>query len=170
MSMLPHHLQQQLLYHRWAYRILQRQLRGLPIALLVQDSGLSFGSILNTLNHLLVSERQQLARVLHQPVPDLAPDTIVTIDTVALFEQLAQTCDQWLAITTQLAELAQSQRHDADIQICEVILHAVHHRGQISAVMTNQGYPAPGIDFAAFRRVQAAQAAAQHAEAITDHA
>lgn len=167
MSMLPHHLQQQLLYHRWAYRILQRQLRALPTALLVQDSGLSFGSIINTLNHLLISERLQLARVLHQPVPDLAPDTIVTIDIAALFEQLEQTGEQWLAMAEQRAG---SLSPEAEIQICEVILHAVHHRGQISAVMTNQGYPAPGIDFAVFRRAQVAQAAAQQAEAITAQA
>ncbi|MGL4268675.1 MAG: DinB family protein [Plesiomonas sp.] len=165
--MLPHHLQQQLLYHRWAYRILQRQLRSLPTALLVQDSGLSFGSIINTLNHLLVSERQSLARLLNQIVPDMAPDTIVTVDTGALFEQLAHTGDQWLTIVTQLAELSETQRTHAGNLISEVILHAVHHRGQISAVMTNQGYPAPKIDFAAYRREQAARAIEAGAEAVT---
>ncbi|MGL5606075.1 MAG: DinB family protein, partial [Plesiomonas sp.] len=43
---------------------------------------------------------------------------------------------------------------DTDISLAEMLmqisLHAVHHRGQISASMTNLGYAPPVMDFSQF--------------------
>ncbi|MGL5008043.1 MAG: DinB family protein [Plesiomonas sp.] len=156
------HLQNQMHYHHWAYGQLQRSLRSLPIALLVQDNGLYFGSIINTLNHLLVTEEIFYTNVILNKRMAIAANSIITIDIRHLFARLDTVTYHWQNILKMQEKIDLTKTcicHDlplldANISLAEMLmqisLHAVHHRGQISASMTNLGYAPPVMDFSHF--------------------
>ncbi|MGL5798763.1 MAG: DinB family protein, partial [Plesiomonas sp.] len=159
---LHQHLQNQMHYHHWAYQQLQRSLRRLPSALLIQDNGLYFGSIINTLNHLLVTEEIFYANVIQSKRLTITADSIVTIDIQQLFTRLESVTYHWLNFLqtsekidfTKICVCHDIPYLEADISLAEMLmqisLHAVHHRGQISASMTNLGYTPPVMDVSLF--------------------
>ncbi|MGL4456306.1 MAG: DinB family protein [Plesiomonas sp.] len=159
---LHQHLQNQMHYHHWAYQQLQRSLRSLPSALLMQDNGLYFGSIINTLNHLLATEEIFYTNVILNKRITMAVDSIITIDIRHLFTRLEAVTYHWQNVLqtpekidlTKICACHDIPYLDTDISLAEMLmqisLHAVHHRGQISASMTNLGYAPPVMDFSQF--------------------
>lgn len=156
---LSTHLQRLLAYHGWAYERLLGELAPLTEAQYRAPSGLFFGSIHSTLNHLAMVDRVWLARVCNEPPPFTSPDQQAA-DDLAGFEAYLET--GVAAWRNRLADLSESellapvayrdmsgaaqQRSLLDI-VTHLVNHGSHHRGQISAALTAMGRPAPVLDY-----------------------
>ncbi|MGH6961191.1 MAG: DinB family protein [Dongiaceae bacterium] len=123
------------------------------------DSGLFFGSIHATLNHLLVVDRLwtgrvqgidrgvgSLNQVLHDDLPALhAGRRQEDADMIALMDRLTEADLQsykryWTADRTNQVE---SKAWD---MLTGMFNHQTHHRGQIYTVLLQQGMKLPDID------------------------
>ncbi|WP_299196284.1 DinB family protein [uncultured Tateyamaria sp.] len=149
-------------YNAWQNRQLTEMLTGVPDEDLRKDRGAFFGSIMATLNHILWGDTIWMSRFTPKVAPpsvpaeqhrELTPTFAVwsaerfrmdgkirlwadSLDTVALKGQLT-----WYSGMTQ-RDMA------APLETCVVQLfnHQTHHRGQVHAMMTAAGLPAPVSD------------------------
>lgn len=144
-------------YHRWAYRCLSQPLLALPADLLSLPLGLFFGSILGTLNHLLVVDELWLARLQGRQPRWSDLDATPLRDAPSLFDEFDRLAGALLdVVMTEKASpsftaLQNSEGKTLPFSFDEVIQHIVnhstHHRGQISAGLTRLGYEPPAMDF-----------------------
>lgn len=149
-------------YHPWAYRRLFEQVDRMAENDYRHDFGLFFRSVHGTLNHLLVVEhlwRERLDGV-RSGISRL--DHELQHDRAALRESLLGFADRWSDWLdgSNDGELARNLSYQ-NLQgiglelpraplILHVFNHATHHRGQISAVLTRLGFPAPEMDLPYF--------------------
>jgi len=147
-------------YSQWVNQRLYDACATLPDAERKRDTGAFFGSIHGTWNHLLLGDRLWLARLQAQPQPyqrldlqlfaDFAElraaqsvgdqvllDWIQCMDTDDLqrriaFRSLSTGQDKVLAVATMLTTL---------------FVHKTHHRGQITALLSQCGCAYGDIDF-----------------------
>lgn len=158
-SPLRDHLQTLARYHRWATQRLLTAVDGLPEADYRRPAGLAFGSMHGTLNHLLVAEEQLwLRRFAAGASPQLALDALLEDDRAALAQRLLAACRAWLPLLDQwpdsrLNGMIEYRRLGGEATalpfaatLAHVFNHGTHHRGQISAVLTAGGQPAPVLD------------------------
>ncbi len=118
-----------------------------------EDLGATFKSIHATLNHILWSDRVWLARFRDQPLGELAEQTILYQD----FDELRQAREQtdrdiqqwvdeltveWLKSPFSFDSLTDGQTRTLPAWVLAVHLfnHQVHHRGQITALLSRLGY------------------------------
>lgn len=124
-----------------------------------KDQGLFFKSIFGTLNHILVGEHYLwFARFSQGRSEQLPLDSIIEPDRQALLEALQQKSHHWIEFLQQLEpSLLTQQLHYTNIAgqalslpyaatLQHVFNHSTHHRGQISAALTQMGYPTPVMD------------------------
>lgn len=144
-------------YHRWAYRCLGRTLSTLSPDMLSLPLGLFFGSILGTLNHLLVVDELWVARLQGRsprwPDLDSAPMDNVQV-LLAELDDLADALQDVVRaerLSPSFKALRNSDGETLPFSFEEVIQHLVnhstHHRGQISAGLTRLGFEPPAMDF-----------------------
>jgi uncharacterized damage-inducible protein DinB len=124
------------------------------------DRGVFFGSIHGTWNHLLLGDRVWLARLQGRPVPYQRLD----LELYADFDELraAQAnCDQalldWIQdlqtddLQRRIAFRSLSTGQDRDLSVgiilTTLLLHKTHHRGQITALLSQCGCNYGDIDF-----------------------
>ncbi|WP_367156116.1 DinB family protein [Methylomonas sp. HYX-M1] len=157
---LPEHFALQARYSQWVNRRLYDACATLADAERKRDRGVFFGSIHGTWNHLLLGDRLWLARLQDQPAPyqrldlqlynDFAElraaqcasdetllDLILCLGAADLqrriaFRSLSTGQDKVLAVTTLLTTL---------------FIHKTHHRGQITALLSQSGCNYGDIDF-----------------------
>ena len=149
-------------YHRWAYGKLYDQVDRLPEGQYFESRGLFFDSIHGTLNHLLLAERIWMGRFIGEPYAFNGLDDELLEAAVPLRDAMFEQCDKWDAFVDSLA----ASDLDADVRyrntqgtelafpleylLGHVFNHATHHRGQVSAVLTQSGLPAPVMDLPFF--------------------
>lgn len=146
--------------------------RQLDEAELHQDQGAFFGSVIGTLNHLLVgdliwlrrfsthSESYQLKIQLHNlPVPkglnELMFDRLDTLETAR--QQVDQCVLDWLANEVQENDFSRalvyrnsqgiaSERNFGEL-LAHLFNHQTHHRGQVSTLLSQLGQDVGATDF-----------------------
>ena len=124
-----------------------------------RDTGLFFKSIHGTLNHLLVGEHLLWFRRFAEGVsPRLALDDEAEPDRARDAERLLQGAARW----QPLIESWPAERFDDVLRytttrgqpatlafaatLTHVFNHSTHHRGQITAALTQLGQPCPELD------------------------
>jgi uncharacterized damage-inducible protein DinB len=147
-------------YSQWVNRRLYDACATLPDAERKQDRGVFFGSIHGTWNHLLLGDRVWLARLQGRPVPYPRLDLELYADFAEL--QAAQTdCDQalldWIQglqaddLQRRIAFRSLSTGQDKELSVATMLttlfIHKTHHRGQITALLSQCGCDYGDIDF-----------------------
>ncbi len=163
-------------YNRW----MNNQLYGLAATLSDEerkrDRGAFFKSIHGTLNHLLLGDRVWLARFKGVNVTDefLGPgirslDQELYVDFEELRRERALTDDEvsnWVLglnperLAAPLVYMRRGQKHESPLwwAVAHVFNHQTHHRGQITAMLTQQGCDPGSTDLLAMLREEAARA------------
>ncbi len=168
-SPLLAHLQTVARYHQWATRrLLTEHVATMTDDQYRQASGLFFGSVHGTLNHLLVGEGLLWFRRFSEGVSaSVALDSVVEEDRAALSARLLALTDQWIAFASGLTDEKLSGRlqytttrgDPADLPFAatlqHVFNHATHHRGQVTAALTALGLESPELDMVYFLRSEA---------------
>jgi uncharacterized damage-inducible protein DinB len=149
-------------YHGWAYATLFAGLDAIDDERYRLDCGLFFRSIHGTLNHLLVADHIWYGRLVQEPFPVRGLADEVEGDRPALRAQLLARSAVWRRYLESLddealAGVAEFQRLDGAPArlprascILHVFNHGTHHRGQVSAAMTQFGAKAPELDLTYF--------------------
>ena len=162
---MPEHWRMMAHYNAWANRRLYGACAELGEADLKAGLGAFFGSLLGTLNHLLVTDRIWMARftgeaapgtaldaTLHDALPALraareAEDARIT----AFVEGLdAGALAAPVAYATLSAGLAIRQPLGA--ALAHLFNHQTHHRGQCHAMLTRLAVEAPPLDLVYYQR------------------
>lgn len=124
-----------------------------------RDSGLVFGSVHGTLNHLLVADTVWWSRFAGQPSQPIALDAELHADRSELVQALGHAVARWAPWIDTLgpprfdSELAYTRVNGEAMRLPfaptlgHVFNHGTHHRGQISAALTAMGKPAPELDW-----------------------
>lgn len=146
-------------YNIWATDRLVQVLETVSDEDFFKDQGLFFKSIFGTLNHILVGEHDLwFARFSQGRSEALALDRIIESDRQLLLKTLQQKSYHWIEFLQQLDPAVFAQQlhyttttgqalslpYAATLQ--HVFNHSTHHRGQISAALTQMGYPSPVMD------------------------
>ena len=134
-----------------------------------RDVGLFFKSIHGTMNHMLVAEHLLwYARFAKGASPVLALDAEVEPHRERLAQALKGGAKVWEPLITSWpaerfdGRLAytnmrgQAMSLPFAITLAHVFNHGTHHRGQISAALTQLGQPAPELDLVYFLQQQTA--------------
>lgn len=144
-------------YHKWAYQLLFASIDHLSDAQYFADKQLAFGSIHQTLNHLYMGDHAWFCRFTDQAQPFKSVKEISFYDYECGKKMLLAQCEQWISFAEQL----QTPLPDVIITngfngkkretpyiatLSHVFNHATHHRGQISAALTQDGLPPPEMD------------------------
>lgn len=144
-------------YNRWMNERILTGCRRLEPLQLGEDRGAFFGSILGTLNHLLVGDRLWLARFTGEPAPTTPLDALVHTDLadltqarcaldVAIENWAASVTTHWLSAVhgyTSLTDGRQRKLHGW-VMVTHFFNHQTHHRGQVTTLMTQSGID-PGV-------------------------
>lgn len=146
-------------YHTWATHQLCISLTNLSDEDFQKNCGLFFHSIFGTLNHLLVAEQHLwFSRFKYGISPKLHLDQILENDRHRLIKRIKKGCYAWqefihdLNQTTLDSDIHYTNTRGQNMTLpfaatlLHVFNHATHHRGQITAVMTNLGYQSPELD------------------------
>lgn len=146
-------------YGQWATVRLLDTVAQLPEADYRRDVGLFFRSIHGTLNHLLVTEHHLwFVRFSEGVSPRVALDAELDSDRAKLdasLRGLAERWESWIATVPaarweQTLEYTTMRGIPASLpfaaMLTHVFNHGTHHRGQITAVLTQLGQPCPELD------------------------
>lgn len=149
-------------YHRWAYEQLFSVLDLCSDQDYRSNKGLFFGSLHGTLNHLLLADRLWLSRFQATPMRVEGLNQELESDRVDLKAAILNQAQAWIDFIASLDEanlpdtLVYHNTHgDKKIlpycaALHHVFNHATHHRGQLSAVLTQLGFEAPVMDLVYF--------------------
>jgi uncharacterized damage-inducible protein DinB len=154
-------VRQLLLYTLWADRICLEAAEEVRPDDLVRAAGISFGSLLGTLTHMLQAQRLWLARFEgkspeRQPgigeFPDLQSLGAAWAETSAELEFFlaALTDDQ---VTNDLSwTTAAGATHTRPLwqPVMHLVNHTTYHRGQVASLLRQMGYAPPSTDLIAF--------------------
>ena len=146
-----------LLYTLWADRQVLQAVRQVGAEDLNRDAGISIGSMLGTLAHMMGAERIWLSRF-----AGVSPDRLQTIEdfptlpawivgweeTAAGLEAfLASLTDEQLAATlTWKNTRGQSFTRPLWQPVLQLVNHTTYHRGQVVSLLRQMGYTAPTTD------------------------
>ena len=152
-------------YNRWANRLIYAAAAELTDAELRENRGAFFGSLLATLNHILVADRVWMKRFTHEGEAPTALDTILHGDLPALTTARNAEDERIIAWTGTLDEatLAGNFTYMPVTQqiamtqplwtaLSHLFNHQTHHRGQCHMTLTALGKPSLGLDLIYFLR------------------
>ncbi len=122
-----------------------------------------FGSIHNTLNHLLVVDRIWLGRIEGDPPAGLRLDTELESDFEALWAVRRQEDERIIRLVDSLgpAGVEKVVRYDSSSGVREdtvggvlqhLFNHQTHHRGQVHDMLSQTGVAPPALDLLYYRR------------------
>lgn len=149
-------------YNRWANERLYDCAAGLDPAALALDRGAFFGSILNTLNHILVGDRIWMHRFSGGGPLPARLDDVPYPDFGALRQARAAEDDRIIAYIDGLSETAlaatlsyrnvagEPQESPLQPLLAHFFNHQTHHRGQVHAMLSQAGQKPPQIVFLYF--------------------
>ena len=151
-------------YNRWANRRIYSAAAELSDSNYRADRGAFFGSLHNTLNHILVGDRIWLYRLTGEgDAPDrldavLFPDLTTLArareaEDTRIISYIAGLSDAALAGTVEYANMGGDRFEQL---LAEVLVHLfnhqTHHRGQAHALITGFGEAVPSLDLIQFYR------------------
>ena len=144
-------------YGRWMNERLYASCANMPRAERDRDRKAFFGSITGTLNHLLWADRMWLGRFVGPPCdyPAFGADMFPDFDELkrerdvtdqALLEWASNVSPQWLASTLDYTSKVdhRTRRITASAAAVHLFNHGIHHRGQLTTLMTQAGVD-PGV-------------------------
>lgn len=149
-------------YDRWANARLLRAAGELGTEKYAAELGGSFGSVRNTLGHIVAVEWLYLRRWLGES-PSALPDWAKTADPAALRQKLDEAEAGQKAFLASLgpADLERPVRYTniagkkLEYPLGDLLLHLVnhstHHRGQAAALIRQAGAAPPEMDYLAFK-------------------
>lgn len=153
-------------YNAWANGRLYTAAEALGAEACARPMGAFFGSLLGTLNHLVVADRIWLDRLLATGAPQPALDTVLETDLARLWALRRVEDERFLALLARLdaagleAPVVYGNSSGRTFsQSCASVLdhvfnHQTHHRGQAHGLLTQLGgrAAAPSLDLIAFQR------------------
>ncbi|KSV73467.1 hypothetical protein N185_20495 [Sinorhizobium sp. GW3] len=157
-------------YNRWANRLVYAAAAELTDAELRENRGAFFGSLLSTLNHILVADRIWMKRFTGEGNTPASLDTTLHEDLVGLATARAAEDERIIAWIDNLSDerlgallsyrtltnpAAVTQRLAPTLG--HFFNHQTHHRGQAHATLTGLGRPPLILDLAQFLRTQGSQ-------------
>lgn len=160
---MKEHFVEQADYQRWACAELFKSLDTLNDAQRRGDAGLFFRDIHKTVDHILVVTRNWRARLEGAFDRTTSYDKLLYGDwgqlKTALLDEFANLEawlkgrePQWFADSIEYPTADGGRRRVAVRDaLTHIMTHAVHHRGQISAVCTRLGVKSPEMDFVFYR-------------------
>jgi uncharacterized damage-inducible protein DinB len=155
---LHQHLRLMADHHVWAYERLFERVDALAYADYVRDVGLFFGSVHRTLNHILLVDLLWRARLEGRPNAFTRLDEELAAGRDALKDAALSGARGWIPHVAAMSEadlggvftyqtVGENAGKTLSLSRPGIILavfnHAVHHRGQISAVLTQLGQSVP---------------------------
>ena len=150
---------QLLLYTLWADGVVLDAVREVSPEHLTRDAGVSFGSILGTLSHILGSQRRWLARFVGQEAAAGDPGFAGLEGLVAGWGETASQIEFFLASLTQEQLEAEVTWVDSDgpvytrplwQPVAHMVNHSTYHRGQVVSLLRQLGYQPPKTDLIHF--------------------
>lgn len=151
-------------YQRWASAELFRSLDTLTEEQRQADLGLFFRNIHRTLDHVLVVTRNWRARLAGDFDKTVSYDVVLceewealkrgTIEEfAAIGAWLAKQPAEWFAGHIEYPTSNGVRRQAAVVDgLTHIMTHAVHHRGQVSAICTRLRVGSPEMDFVFYRQ------------------
>jgi uncharacterized damage-inducible protein DinB len=152
------------LYNQWANRRLFDAAHALPEDKLWRDMGAFFGSLMGTLNHILVADQIWMARFASEPIPNVRLNSVLFRDLPGLTRAREEMDARFLAFVEGRDEAAlqaevsyASLQGDRFTQPLELLLthvfnHQTHHRGQAHGLLIQLGGEPPVLDLIYFAR------------------
>ncbi|MGY6275133.1 DinB family protein [Methylomonas sp. MgM2] len=157
---LLEHFALQARYSQWVNRRLYDACEALPDAERKRDRGVFFGSIHGTWNHLLLGDRVWLARLQGRPAPYRRLDLELCADfgelraaqsasDVALLDLIPGLSEDDLQRRIAFRSLSTGQDKVLAVatMLTTLLIHKTHHRGQITALLSQCGCDYGAIDF-----------------------
>lgn len=150
---------QLLLYTLWADRTCLDAVREVGAEALTRNAGVSFGSLLGTLCHILGSQRRWLARFTGQQAPMDDPDFPDLESLAAAWSETAAELEFFLASLTEEQLAAEITWVDSEgpvytrplwQPVCHMVNHSTYHRGQVVSLLRQLGYEPPETDLIRF--------------------
>jgi len=153
-------------YNQWANARLYGAVAGLTDAQYRQPRPSFFGSIRNTLNHLLVGDRVWMARFTGSSSGIAALDQILhddfaslraareTEDARIVASMAAFDAAKLPTVLTYQSLTAGEARVRYDFGLLHMFNHQTHHRGQVHDQLSATDVPPPALDFILFLREQ----------------
>lgn len=159
------HFAQMAAYNAWANRRLFAACAALPEADLRAGLGVFFGSMLGTLNHMLVADRIWMARFEGAPPPALPLDAILH-DRLGPLRAAREAEDARIEafvggldparlaapLTYATVSRPASVTQPLAAALTHFFNHHAHHRGQCHAMLTRLAAEAPSFDLLVFQR------------------
>ena len=151
-------------YNQWANRLTFAAVAGMPEEDYRADRGAFFGSLHNTLNHILVGDRIWLHRITGDGEAPDRLDAILYDDLPSLKEARETEDARIVSYVDRLDgtaldstfEYANMRGEPFEQPLAEVLIHVfnhqTHHRGQAHTLITASGYEAPSLDLIQFYR------------------
>lgn len=161
------HFQMFAAYNRWANVAVYDAAAHLSAEELSRDMGAFFGSLIGTLNHILVADRIWMKRFTGEGAAPAALDTILHPALAAL--RVAREAEDarivdWIdglpdkAFTGRFTYLTVTDMRTISQRLAPALAHffnhQTHHRGQAHAILTALGKPAPSLDLVYFQRTE----------------
>ncbi len=160
---MKHYLQLRAEHNQWVNQRLYDVVATLSDEDYFADRGAFFGSIHNTLNHILLGDTIWMHRIDGQgEIPKGGLDAVLH-DTFAATRAAREELDARIIASVDAldeAALAAPVRFKArngddvaiatDLMVANLFNHEVHHRGQVHAMLTGLGKEVPPLDFFPF--------------------
>lgn len=155
---LHDHLVTMAKYHYWAYTELFKSTDALSKEEYTKNIGLFFKSVHGTLNHLCLVDRLWYGRYIETPIQVTGLDQELFSDYDSLKKSLLLQAQHWIEFVSNInAAQIDSTLNYKNIKglsksmpytLCafHVFNHGTHHRGQITAALTQLQKPSPEID------------------------
>lgn len=154
-------------YNRWANALVYDAAATLSAEQLQRDTGAFFGSLLNTLNHILVADRIWMKRFTGEGEAPKALDAILFTELAALRAAREAEDERIVAWVDTLTSEALAGRFTymtvTDLRtvsqrlapaLAHFFNHQTHHRGQAHAILTSLGKPSLVLDLIYFQRTE----------------
>jgi uncharacterized damage-inducible protein DinB len=164
---MKQHFQMFAAYNRWANGIVYAAAAELSQEDFERDTGVFFGSLMGTLNHVLVADRIWLKRFSGQGQSAAALDAVLHRDLPSLAEAREEEDTRIVHWIDSLDEAAFAGRFTyltvTDVRtvsqrlapaLAHFFNHQTHHRGQAHAILTRLGRPSPTLDLIYFQRTE----------------
>jgi uncharacterized damage-inducible protein DinB len=140
-------------HHTWASRRVIDVCLGLSPEQLDSSAPGTYGSILDTVRHLVGSDTWYLHRISNERIPTIDEDSM---DVAELREAMGRNADRWREILAGELDpegMIVTRRSDGSethaplgIRLAQVLHHGTDHRSQICTILTTIGIAPPAID------------------------
>ncbi|MGH7862324.1 MAG: DinB family protein, partial [Candidatus Dormibacteraceae bacterium] len=148
-------------HHCWATVVLLHHCSRLPPGLIERPEPGSFGSILETLQHLGGAD-ERMSAALAGVAPSSASMEAARAGLPELLSQAQERGQRWEGLISDRFDLdrtitrvnaaGQNQEVAARVLLLQAVVHGGEHRSQICSILGRQGLDAPGLDAWAYHR------------------